>query len=83
MGLLRDIIGRLGFRKRYTPVGKDYLALRAELYRYKNRLSALEDVLNHKVTELEKRLEKLEEANSKTDQIIKIVESLEPDSRRN
>ncbi len=83
MKIFENFFKRLNKNRETNPNDMEYHKLRKELEYYKNRLAVIEDALNIKIYELEKRLEKLEQAHDKTDQIIRIVEALEPNMRRN
>lgn len=83
MKIFENLFKRMNKNRETYLKDKEYYKLRKELEYYKNRLAVIEDALNIKIYELEKRLEKLEQAHDKTDQIIRIVEALEPNMRRN
>jgi|Deesub1362A_J573_1020465.scaffolds.fasta_scaffold36605_1 replicative DNA helicase len=83
MKIFENLFKRMNKNRETNLKDKEYYKLRKELEYYKNRLAVIEDALNIKIYELEKRLEKLEQAYEKTDQIIRIVEALEPNMRRN
>ena len=83
MKIFENFFKRINKIRETNHRDREYQKIIKELKYYKSRLAVIEDALNIKIYELEKRLERLEQAHEKTDQIIRIVEALEPNMRRN
>ncbi len=68
------------YRRRYNELSKELEVLQVFV---NNKLLNMEKALDERIADLEKRIEELENYRRKTEHLVKIVDSLEPEARRN
>ena len=77
---LKDTRNLFYYKKKYRQLKTEVESLKTY---YNEKLHEMDLMAQYKSYELEKRLNELEEYRSRTEHILKIIDSLEPEVRKN